>query len=71
MPSLTHLTVTAGKQAFDFISTATFGIVAGQLRHEFNGADRTVEGDLDGDGLGDFQLLLRYQTVLTQAEFIL
>jgi hypothetical protein len=49
-----------GDQAFAFIGNAAFGRVAGQLRAEFDAdANRwTVQGDADGDGTADIQILL-------------
>lgn len=42
----------AGDQLFIWIAGAEFAGLAGQLRF----ADQTLEGDLDGDAIGDFQI---------------
>jgi Ca2+-binding RTX toxin-like protein len=43
---------------FDFIGTAAFGGIAGQLRATAIGGDWLVEGDIDGDGAADFGILV-------------
>jgi serralysin len=57
----------AGDQAFAFIGSAAFGNVAGQLRY----ANGVVEGDVNGDGLGDFSIVLVNNAALTAADFLL
>ncbi len=49
-----------GDQAFAFIGNAAFGRVAGQLRAEFDPFENRwiVQGDIDGDGAADIQILL-------------
>ncbi len=49
-----------GDQAFAFIGNAAFGRVAGQLRAEFDAFQNRwiVQGDIDGDGAADIQILL-------------
>jgi hypothetical protein len=49
-----------GDQAFAFIGDAAFSNVAGQLRAAFDANANlwTVQGDIDGDGTADFQILL-------------
>lgn len=44
-----------GNQAFAFIGTVVFGNVAGQLRL-ITGANAVVQGDVNGDGVADFEL---------------
>jgi Ca2+-binding RTX toxin-like protein len=49
----------AGDQAFSFIGNAAFGNHAGELRYEnLTGTTWRVEGDTNGDGAADFELLL-------------
>ena len=46
---------TAGDQAFAFIGSAAFSMVAGELRLSTPAAGQALlEGDVDGDGLADF-----------------
>jgi Ca2+-binding RTX toxin-like protein len=52
-----------GDQGFTWIGNAGFGGVAGQLRF----ASEMLEGDLDGNGLADFQIALSGVAVLTTA----
>ena len=49
--------VLTANQAFAFIGTAAFGSVAGQLRL-ITGANSVLQGDVNGDGLADFELQL-------------
>ena len=44
-----------GNQAFAFIGTAAFGSIAGQLRL-VTGANSILQGDVNGDGLADFEV---------------
>lgn len=44
--------------AFDFIGDTAFGGVAGQLRATAVGDTWLVEGDVDGDGIADFSILV-------------
>jgi Ca2+-binding RTX toxin-like protein len=48
---------TAANDVFTFISTDAFS-GAGQLRYFTEGADTVLEGDVNGDGLADFQIQL-------------
>lgn len=49
----------AGDQAFKFLGTGQFTRSAGQLRYDVvNGSSRLM-GDLDGDGIADFTILLQ------------
>jgi hypothetical protein len=56
----------AGDQDFAFIASAAFGHVAGELR-AFAGAPGVlrIQGDLDGNGLADFELRLDLNASLT------
>lgn len=56
-----------GDQAFSYIGTSGFTKVAGQL-HFANGM---VEGDVNGDGIADFQLTMRGISALAAGDFIL
>ena len=57
----------AGNQAFDFIGSTGFSSVAGQLRF----ANGLVSGDVNGDGIADFQIEIGAQPGLTQGDFLL
>lgn len=61
---------TAINDAFSFITTA-FTNVAGQMRLQTNGADTYVLGDVNGDGVADFRIVLTGNLALTAADFIL
>jgi hypothetical protein len=47
-----------GNQAFHFISTAAFTHTKGELRVKAAGNNAIVMGDVDGDGLADFEIAL-------------
>jgi Ca2+-binding RTX toxin-like protein len=52
-------TTLAGNQVFSFIGGEAFGHHAGELRVEDQGAGAwLVQGDVDGDGIADLQILL-------------
>ncbi|HEY3049928.1 MAG TPA: M10 family metallopeptidase C-terminal domain-containing protein, partial [Polaromonas sp.] len=51
-------TLVAGNQAFTMLGTAAFFGVAGQLRYDVVGADTVMQGDVNGDGVADFELQL-------------
>ena len=60
-----------GNQAFTFIGTSAFGGVAGQLRYGISGANAVVSGDVNGDSVADFQILLNNVAVLSSLDFFL
>jgi Ca2+-binding RTX toxin-like protein len=64
-------TLVAGNQAFSFIGTGLYTGVAGQLRYAFNGPDTTIAGDLNGDKVTDFHIVLTGAIALVAADFML
>ncbi|MGO1077574.1 calcium-binding protein [Inquilinus sp. CA228] len=64
-------TVAAGDQAFSFIGTATYTGVAGQLRFAQAGGVTTVAGDINGDAVSDFHIVLTGTIALVAADFVL
>lgn len=61
-----------GDQKFVFIGEQDFTKKAGQLRYEHDGAGHTiVSGDVNGDGVADFHILLDGNLTITTAAFIL
>jgi serralysin len=56
-----------GDQAFVFIGQAAFSNVAGQLRY----ANGVVEGDVDGNGVADFSVIIANAAPLTSGDFLL
>ncbi|WP_407644752.1 M10 family metallopeptidase C-terminal domain-containing protein [Defluviicoccus vanus] len=54
----------AGDQAFNFIGTAAFTHVAGQLHAVAanGGVDSLIQGDVNGDGIADFEILVKGAT---------
>jgi serralysin len=64
--------ITGGaNDAFTFIGAAAFGNTAGQLRTVQSTTFTLVEGDIDGNGLADFQIELTGLLTLTAGDFIL
>jgi Ca2+-binding RTX toxin-like protein len=64
-------TTVAGNQAFSFIGSALYSGVAGQLRAAVNGGTTTVAGDVNGDGVSDFHIVLTGPVALVAADFVL
>ena len=56
---------------FSFIGSDAFSHTAGELRSEFEGGWTRVSGDIDGDGLADFVLMLKGNLDLTISDFLL
>ncbi|WP_158595940.1 cellulase family glycosylhydrolase [Oleomonas cavernae] len=65
------VTSTSADNAFQFIGTAAFGGVAGQLRAVTSGNNTIVSADANGDGAADFELTLTGTYTLTAADFLL
>ena len=68
--------LTAGDQAFSFIGNAAFSNKAGELRYEnisLGGTTWLVQGDIDGDSVSDFEVVLVINPVdpITASDFIL
>ncbi|MFC3182149.1 calcium-binding protein [Cypionkella sinensis] len=61
---------TPANDAFTFVAGA-FTNVAGQLRLQTSGADTFVLGDVNGDGVADFRIVLTGNLALTASDFIL
>ena len=59
-----------GNQDFQLIDTAFTGR-SGELRTEVQGTDLIVSVDTDGDGLADFDVLVKNISVLSFADFLL
>ena len=60
-----------GNQAFTMINTAAFGGVAGQLRYGFSAGTTIIEGDVDGNGIADFQVQLTGTHSFVPADILL
>lgn len=52
---------------FDFIGASRFSDTAGELRR----TDAVVEGDVDGDGVADFRILLQADKTPFSSDFML
>jgi len=62
---------TAANEAFAFIGTAGFHKVAGELRYQVVNGDAHVTGDVNGDGVADFTVILKGVTALAAGDFAL
>ncbi|OYU38124.1 MAG: hypothetical protein CFE33_17670 [Pseudorhodobacter sp. PARRP1] len=60
---------TLANDAFSFV--ASFTSVAGQLIKQASGLDTLILGDINGDGVADFRILLAGNVAVTAADFIL
>ncbi|QYK40215.1 MAG: M10 family metallopeptidase C-terminal domain-containing protein [Paracoccaceae bacterium] len=63
-------TTVTGDQAFVWIGTGAFTGVAGQLRLQA-GASSSLLGDVNGDGVADFEILMRNVAAMTDSDLIL
>ena len=61
----------AGDQAFSFIGSGLYTGVAGQLRYAVAGSTTTIAGDLNGDSVSDFHIVLTGAIGLVAADFVL
>ena len=64
-------TATAANDAFTMINNAAFSNVAGQLRYSVVGSNTIMEGDVNGDGIADFQLQLTGIHTFVAADLLL
>jgi hypothetical protein len=58
-------------EAFAFIGTGAFTKQAGQLHQITAGSNTIVEGDVNGDGRADFQILVKGHLTFQQTDFVL
>ena len=65
------ISATGGDDAFAFVGTNAFSNVAGELRYQVEGGNVRVQGDIDGNGLADFEIVVSNQTILAGSDFIL
>jgi hypothetical protein len=61
----------AGDQAFAFIGAAAFTHHAGEVRFAASGGNTIVSGDVNGDGVADFNIVLTGAITLVAADFTL
>lgn len=60
-----------GDQAFAFIATAAFSGTESELRYVQVSGKTIVRGDIDGDGIKDFSIVLTGLHALTEGDFVL
>lgn len=61
----------AGNQAFTFIGTAAYTRHAGELRFATTSTTTVFAGDVNGDGVSDFQIAITGRMALAAADFML
>jgi len=61
----------AGNGSFSFISTAAYTGVAGQLRYVLVGSDLLIAGDVNGDKVSDFNIVLSNVGSIQASDFML
>jgi Ca2+-binding RTX toxin-like protein len=61
----------SGDQAFTFIGAGAFSGTAGELRSAWNGTDTIVQGDTDGDGIANFEIVLTGHITPVASDFLL
>ncbi len=61
----------SGNQAFSFLGTSAFTNAPGQLHYVASGPDLIVSGDINGDGVADFQFKVLGVSSLQASDFIL
>ena len=64
-------TIAAGDQSFAFIGNQVFHGVTGELHYIANTTGITVQGDVTGDGIADFAILVDGVASLAATDFIL
>lgn len=64
-------TTQTGDQGFVFVGGAAFSGQAGELRITSTAVSELVQADIDGDGMSDFDLVVRGATALAATDFIL
>lgn len=62
---------TSGNQTFLFIGTDAFHKKAGELRYGVKSGDAYIYGDVDGDGMADFAILIDAVVSLKASDFLL
>ncbi len=71
LSALDAKSATAANEAFSFIGTQGFHKVAGELRYEQVGGQTKIYGDVNGDGVADFTIVLTKAVALAAGDFAL
>jgi Ca2+-binding RTX toxin-like protein len=61
----------SGNNSFHFIGSNAFSDTAGELRIRDSGSHIIVQGDVNGDGRSDFEILVRNVDTLSRGDFVL
>ena len=61
----------AGNQAFRFLGTGAYTHHAGELHYFHSGSDTVLSGDVNGDGVSDFKIVLSGRLTLVAGDFTL
>lgn len=60
-----------GNQSFDYKQEDDFTGTKGELRIEVEGNQTVIQGDTNGNGKANFEIILSGQHILTEDDFIL
>lgn len=71
LASIDAKVATSANDAFKFIGTKAFSREAGQLRYDQAGGSTFVYGDVNGDGIADFQIEILGSVKFAATDFIL
>lgn len=62
---------TSADESFAWLGTGAFTGAGAQLRYNIVGSDSHIEGDVNGDGIADFTIVVEGTTTLVAANFML
>ncbi len=62
---------TIGDDAFSFIGTSAFHNVAGELRYQVEGDSLRLQGDVDGNGIADMDIIVSHTTTISTFDIFL
>lgn len=64
-------TTVTGDQAFLSIGSAAYSRAAGELHYAVSGSNTIIGGDINGDGISDFNIVLTGRIALVDGDFVL
>jgi serralysin len=69
LAAIDAITGTGANDSFTFIGTGAFTNVAGQLRYQVEGSNVRIQGDVDGNGIADMEIVVDNVTALDSTNF--
>jgi serralysin len=70
LSAIAHTALGAG-HSLTFLGSGAFTHVAGQVDYILTSSGLTIQGDLNGDGVADFSLLLSHTTAIAGHDLVL